>query len=277
MMAMVLTKIKRTFLLFRGVSIGVLERCVDLAGPIYRLFPSSHYVLLSVLFSVGLELIFALQHWVIFIAISVVLVVITGVILVRFEEKKRFMPTQVILPALAATGLSGFAFLLPTTPILHVYIIAAGLILFFILKHGTKQAYPIWSWVLSMVVYFLNVAFILGLRFHLYMPVLLLLCLILIVSVLMALQALRRTAKSIIHIILPVMALALILTEVTWVLQFLPSHYFVQAGIITILYYVIFNLVSLSYARRLKRLDVIEYAGIGFVALLIILVSAQWV
>jgi hypothetical protein len=255
---------------------GVLERSVYIVAPVYRLFPSSHYVLLSILFSVGLELIFALQRWVIFVAITVVLVVIVGIILVRFEEKKRFMPTQIILPALAATGLSGFAFLLPTTPVLHVYIIVAGLMLFFILKHGTKQAYPIWSWVLSMVVYFLNVAFLMGLRFHLYVPVLLLLGFILLVSILMALQALRRTSESVLHVILPVLALALILTEVTWVLQFLPSHYFVQAGIITILYYVIFNLVSLSYTRRLVRRDIIEYAGIGLIALLIISVSAQW-
>lgn len=274
---MFLPGFKKIYRTFRKSFLIVLERFVSIAGSIYRVFPASHYVLLSILFSVGLELIFALQRWVIFIAITVVLVVIVGVILVRFEEKKRFMPTQIILPALATVGLSGFAFLLPTTPVLHIYIIAAGLMLFFILKHGTKQAYPIWSWALSMVVYFLNVAFLLGLRFHLYMPILLLLFLMLIISVLMVLQALRRTVKSIVPIILPVMALALILTEVAWVLQFLPSHYFVQAGIITILYYVIFNLVSLSYTRKLKRHDVIEYAGIGMFALLIVLVSAQWV
>ena len=273
---MALPDFKKVYRLFRRGFLGALERLVSLAGPVYRLFPSSHYVLLSVLFSVGLELIFALQRWVIFVAITVVLVVIVGVILVRFEEKKRFMPTQIILPALAATGLGGFAFLLPTTPVLHIYIIAAGLMLFFILKHGTKQAYPLWSWALSMVVYFLNVAFLLGLRFHLYMPILLLLLLMLIVSVLMALQVLRRTAKSIVPIILTAMALALILTEVAWVLQFLPSHYFVQAGIITALYYVIFNLVNLSYARNLNRRDLFEYAGIGLIALIIILVSAQW-
>ena len=266
--------------IFNAVGRGflvALERSTGVAGPIYRLFPSSHYVLLSVLFSVGLELIFSLQRWVIFVAIAVVLIVIVGVILVRFEEKKRFMPTQIILPALAATGLSGFAFLLPTTPVLHIYILLAGLILFFILKHGTKQAYPIWSWALSMVVYFLNVAFLLGLRFHLYVPVLLLLFLMFIVSALMTLQALRRTAESVLSVALPVMALALVLTEVTWVLQFLPSHYFAQAGIITVLYYVFFNLVNLSYTRKLNRRDIVEYAGIGFVALLIVLVSAQWV
>ena len=258
-------------------ALSALEHSANIIAPIYRLFPSSHYALLSILFSVGLELIFALQRWVIFIAITVVLVVIVGVIFVRFEEKRRFMPTQIILPALATTGLSGFAFLLPTTPVLHAYIVAAGLMLFFILKHGTKQAYPIWSWVLSMVVYFLNIAFLMGLRFHLYMPVLILLVLVLMVSVLMALQALRRTSESVALVILPVLALSLILTEVAWVLQFLPSHYFVQAGIITILYYVIFSLIGLSYTRRLVRRDILEYVGVGFIALLIILVSAQWV
>jgi hypothetical protein len=243
---------------------------------IARVFPFSHYVLLALLFAVGLELIFALQQWVILVAIVVVAVVTAGVILVRYEERGRFCPTQIILPVLATIGLSGFAFLLPTSQILHLYIIAAGLMLFFLLKHGAKQAYPLWNWTLSMVVFFLNMAFVLGLRFHLYIPVLLVLGIIMLITALMSLQALRRTTPTITEIVMPVLAMAFVLTEVVWALQFLPSHYLVQAGIVTVLYYVIFNLVSLSYARKLAARDIMEYVSVGVVAVLIVLLSARW-
>ncbi|MFH1354333.1 MAG: hypothetical protein ABIH36_03525 [bacterium] len=244
---------------------------------VWKLFPASHYVLLSALLVVGLELIFILQRWVVLIAVVAVTVVMLGVILVRFEERGRFGLIHSILPILAATGLAGYAFLLPTTQVLHLYILASGLIFFFLLKHGAREAYPIWNWTLSLVVYFLNVAFILGLRFHLYIPVLLVLVLVLAVTVLMGLQALRRVVRTASEIVLPALTMAFVLTEVVWVLQFLPSHYLVQAGVVTILYYVIFNLISLSYTRGLKRRDIVEYIGIGVVAFLLILISTRWV
>lgn len=242
----------------------------------WRLFPASHYVLLSGLFVVGLELIFTLQRWVTLVAVVVVTVVTLGVILVRLEEGGRFGLVHSILPILATTGLVGFAFLLPTTPVLHLYILVAGLIFFFLLKHGAREAYPIWNWTLSLAIYFLNIAFILGLRFHLYIPVLLVLLLVLVISSLMIVQALRRVTQTANELVLPTLTMALVLTEVAWVLQFLPSHYLVQAAVVAILYYVIFNLVSLSYTRKLKRHDIIEYIGVGVVASLLILVSTRW-
>ncbi len=242
-----------------------------------RILPSSHYALLAIGFAAGLEMIFALQRWVILIAVLVVLVIITGVIIVIAEEKKRFIPTQSILPILATVGLSGFAFFLPTTPILHLYIIAAGLILFFLLKHGVRQAYPIWNWGISLVVYFLNVSFFLGLRFYLYIPVVLLLFITAVISFLMSLQSLRRLAKGITDVVLPSLAIGLVLTEIAWVLQFLPSHHLIQGGILTTFYYVLFHLVSLSYTGKITRRDIIEYVTIGSMALGVIIMSAQWI
>lgn len=267
-----LNRIKNLARVWQPFSQGV----VSVINTIWQLFPASHYILLSTLFVVGLELIYTWQRWVIAIAVIVVAVVALGVILLSFEEKRAFRFIHCILPILATTGLVGFGFLLPTTPVLHLYIVTAGFILFFLLRHGAREAYPLWNWTLSLVIFFLNVAFILGLRFHLYTPILLVLVLILGVSALMSLQALRRVASAAAELVLPTLTMAFVLAEVTWVLQFLPSHYLVQAGVLTILYYVIFNLISLSYTRKLLRRDIIEYIGIGVVAFLLILVSARW-
>ena len=99
----------------------------------------------------------------------------------------------------------------------------------------------------------------------------------LVVTVLMGLQALRRVTRAASEVVLPVLTMSFVLTEVVWVLQFLPSHYLVQAGVVTILYYVIFNLVSLSYTRKLMRRDIVEYVGIGVAASLLILISTRWI
>ena len=243
---------------------------------IARLFPSSHYALLSLLFIVGLELIFVFQRWYFLVSALVVSLITFGVILVSYEEEKRFMPTQVILPILATLGISGFAFLLPTTWILHVYIATAGLILFFLLKHGARQSYPIWNWALSMGIYLLNIAFIFGLRFHLDWQILFVLASVFIITALMSLQALRRIVPTISDVVLPVLALSFALTEVSWALQFLPSHYLAQAGLLAVLYYVIFNLISLSYTARLTLREMVEYIGVGTIASIIIISASRW-
>lgn len=236
----------------------------------------SRYLLLAGLFMVGLELIFALQRWVYVVSAAVVGVVAVGVILLRLEEGGRFRLIHSILPLLACTGLAGFAFFLPTSSVLHVYVAAAGIFFFFLLKHGARPAYPLWNWLMSLVVYFLTSAFMLGLRFHLDVPVLPLLIAIGVVSALISLQSLARIADSIGVSLIPVLGMTLALTEVTWVLQYLPVHYLVQASALSALYYVMFNLVSLETLRGVERRDVIEYVGIGAVAWLLIFISAQW-
>src|SRR3989338_5184255 len=243
---------------------------------IKRLFPASHYALLALLFIVGLELIFALQRWVLVVAQLVIVVVSIGVVLVRIEESGKFTLSNMLLPILAAIGLCGFGFLLPTSYILHLYIIAAGAVLFFILKHGARQAYPIWNWMISLLVYFLNIAFILGLRFHLYLPIIFLLFLVFMVTALLAWQALRRLASGSV-IMLPVAVMAFVLTQLVWVMQFLPVHYLIQAGLTTSGYYVMFNLLGLSMKRKITKGDYLEYGLVGLTAIIIILLSAQWI
>lgn len=240
------------------------------------LFPASHYVLLAVIYVVGLELLFTLQRWVVLVVISVVAVVIVGVILVRYEEKGRFSLSDILLPISATVGLSGFAFFLPTSIMLHAYIIAAGLVLFFLLKHGARKAYPIWNWLISLLVYFLNMAFVMGLRFHLYVPVIVILFAVFLISALIIWQSLRRIALGY-QIVMPVLVMAFVLTELAWALQFLPSHYLVQAGVLTSMYYVMFNLVGVSLERKPTRRDVYEYVAVGVVAIAILLISARWI
>jgi|GEM_PF-1858993 hypothetical protein len=240
------------------------------------LFPASHYVLLALIYVVGLELLFALQRWVFLVVIAVITVVTIGVVLVSYEEKGRFSLSNILLPILATIGLTGFAFFLPTSIVLHLYIATAGFVLFFLLKHGARKAYPIWNWLISLLIFFLNIAFVTGLRFHLYTPIIAILFAIFLISALISWQSLRRIASGS-EIVVPVLMMAFALTEIAWTLQFMPSHYLLQAGILTSIYYIMFNLVGVSLKRKPLKQDIYEYLSVGLVGIIILLITARWV
>ncbi len=241
-----------------------------------RLIPSSHYALLALLFFVGLETIFAFERAVIVLTIILFGLLAIGIMLVRIEERGRFRTMQAVLPFMAVAGLTGFGLFLPHNELQHIYFISASLILFWLLKHGAKLAYPTWNWTLSTLVFFVDVAPILGLRFHLYIPIVAVLGAIFIIAFLISLQAIRRIAPLVSDAILISLSLAVGLTQIAWVLQFLPLHYVVQAGILVCFYYVFFHLISVSYERRLTRQDVTEYAVVVAMALTLILYNARW-
>lgn len=242
---------------------------------VHRFIPASHYLLLALLFYAGLHLVFAFHRWLVVFVTILFFITAAGIVLVRIEERGRFRSTQVILPLLAAAGLIGFGLFLPAHT-LSWYFILASATLFWLLKHGAKQAYPTWNWSIATIVFFLDSAVVLGLRFHLYLPLLPTLALLLIISLLISLQALQRSAGHFADALLIAMSVSLALTQITWVLQFLPLHFVVQAGVLVIVYYVLFHLLAVSFERKLRLNDLTEYGIIGTSALLLILLTARW-
>ncbi len=241
-----------------------------------RSFPSSHYILIALLFIFGMELIYAWHRWILLLIAILFAVVIIGVIIIRTEEGEEFHPTQVILPTFAVTGLMGYSLFLSATIWLHLFFVASGFFLFWLLKHGARQAYPTWNWTLSHIVLFLNLAVIFGWRYHLYIPILVVLMLGLITLFFVSLQSLQRVVPTFLDAVLLALALSFILTQVAWLLLFLPLHFIVQAGVILILYYILFHILSYAYDRGLRQRDMVEYITVGAIALFLILLTAQW-
>lgn len=248
-----------------------------MAIPLLRnIFPASHYLLLSLLYFAGLEITFALQRWLIPLISILFVLLAVGIMLVRIEERGQFRMLQAVLPFLAVAGLTGFGLFLPYNALLHLYFIGASLILFWLLRNGAKMAYPTWNWTLSTVVFFFDMAPILGLRFHLYIPIIIVLGGVFIVSFLISMQAIRRISPLLSDAILISLSISLVLTQVAWTLQFLPVHYVVQAAILVAFYYVFFHLISVSYERPLTRRDITEYASVVALALTVVLLNARW-
>jgi hypothetical protein len=240
------------------------------------LFPSSHYVLLALFFFAGLELAYALQRWIFLIILIMLGITLVGVVLIRSEEKEGFHPIHAILPALAALGLTAFSLFLPTTLILHIYFVGAAFLFFLLLKYAARPAYPTWNWVISLIVFFVCVASILGWRFLLYAPPGAVLFVLFGVTTLIHLQSQSRFALPSSENWLISLSTGFVLTQVAWVLHFLPFHFIVQAGILTSIYYVIFHLLAISFEHKITKQDILEYISVGALVFLILLLTAHW-
>jgi hypothetical protein len=239
-------------------------------------YPSSHYALLALFFFAGLELSFALRRFVFLLIAVIVVITVIGIILIRTEERGWFHPTQAILPTLAVFGMAAFSLFLPTNLWIHVHFAVAAVVFYYILKHGARQAYPTWNWVLSLFVLFVVLASVLGWRFHLYVPVIVILPIVFVALVLISVQGLLRYTSSVGDAWLLALSIGFALSQAVWVLQFLPLHFIVQTGIMVALYYIIFQLTTSSFERRLVRQDFLEYISVGVIALIVLLLTARW-
>ncbi|MDA1168800.1 MAG: hypothetical protein O3A36_00490 [bacterium] len=249
-------------------------------GPMVKslvyLFPSSHYVLLSLFLFIGLELLFVIHNWLFLLFFIFLAILIIGIFLIRSEEGKQFHPTQTILPTLAALGFAALAIYLPLTAYLHIYFLLCVILFFYILKHGAKQAYPTWNMVISLAVLFAVIAPAIGWRFTLYTPVWTTLALIFPLISLVAFQTLLRYTKTPGEAGIIALSLGFTLAQVVWILQFLPLHFIVQAGLIVALYHIATQLVILVIERNISRRSIIEYSLVGIGAIVILATTAYW-
>lgn len=240
-------------------------------------YVSSHYLLLALLFFAGLEMISVFHQWVLTWLVGLILILSYGIVLIRVEERQSFSWRQTLLPLFAATGLAGLVLFLPRTPLMHLYYVLAALIFFLTLKHGAKQAYPTWNWTLSVIVLFLNTAVITGLHDQLYsVPVAVVSAVVFSLGALLSFQGWRKLTPGWATATLLSLVLGLALSELSWVLNFLPVHFYIKAGVVTCAFYVLFNVTCLSQEKRLHVRDIVEYGVVSMVAVLILISSTDW-
>jgi hypothetical protein len=251
-------------------------RIGPLISTLRTLFPSSHYALLSLFLFVGLELLFVLHRWLFLLFFIFLVILIIGIILIRSEEGRHFHPTQTILPALAALGFGALAIFLPITGYLHAYFVLCAILFFYILKYGAKKAYPTWNMVITPAILFTVIVPIIGWRFTLYTSVWSMLACMFPIIALLAFQFLLRYTRTLGEAGIIALCIGFALTQVTWILQFLPLHFIVQAGFIVALYHTVIQLVILTIERNLNKRTIIEYSLIGIGALALLAATAHW-
>ncbi len=240
------------------------------------IFPSSHYALLSLFLFIGLELLFIVHRWLFLLLLILLAILIIGIFLIRSEEGEQFHITQTILPTLAAFGFVAFAVYLPLTAFIHVYFFLCAVAFFFIIKYGAKQAWPTWNAIISVAVLTTVIAPIIGWRFIFYTPVWAIILILFPAIALMAFQSLLRYIPTTAEAGLVSLIIAFVLSELTWILQFLPLHFVVQSGCIVTAYYGILQIITASYEGTLTRRFALEYGFVGTLAMLLLLLTAKW-
>lgn len=239
--------------------------------------PASHYVAVALFFFAGLEATFAIQRAVPISLLTLFGLMTVGVVVVRKEESEDFHFTQTFLPILAAVGLTAFALFLPAGPLLHLYFLVASIVFYFLLQFAARKAYPTWNWGISAVVLFVDLAAVLGWHFHMARSLILTLFLTWLITLVLAWQALHRVPRARGEAFLLALCIGFVVTEVVWVLQFTPLHFFIQTGVGLTMYYVLFQGLTRSFERPLAARDMVEYTLIAAVAFIILLLDAQWI
>jgi hypothetical protein len=240
-----------------------------------RILTSSHYLLLSILLFAGLEIVFRGRYHPLLSLFIFLVALILGIVFIRLEERK-LHTTHIILPLAAVVGAVSFTFFLLPTGWVHAYFLACAVLFFAILRYGARRAYPTWNWTLSMAVYFLLLAAAVAWRFYFYIPLILLLGIVFIVTWLMNWQILRTVVRFGNDAVLLATVLAFVMTQITWVFQFLPLHYLSQASMLVTFYYVAFHLIRVAQLRGLRRQDILEYTIVGIGIFIFIALTSTW-
>lgn len=243
---------------------------------IRALFPSSHYAILSLFFFIGLEFWLWIHQWPVILFIIIVTLLIIGIIFIRSEEGDVFHLTQIILPTLAVFGFVAFAIFLPQNIFLHLYFLSTAILFYLILKYGAKQAWPTWNYAISLIVLFTCVSVIIGWRFYLYSPPWIMIALIFPTVSLIAYQLLFRYVEKFQEAMLLSLTIGFILSEIAWILQFLPLQFIVQTGIIVCLYYVIMQIIVAMYEHRLSKRLLLELIISGTIGIVLLGSTARW-
>ena len=72
------------------------------------------------------------------------------------------------------------------------------------------------------------------------------------------------------------LAVAFVLTETIWILQFLPLHFIVQTGIIVSLYYACMQIIAAYMESRLTKRLMIELVAAAIIGITLLLLTAHW-
>jgi hypothetical protein len=177
--------------------------------------------------------------------------------------------------SLPATG--ALALLLPSNGFIHVYfMVIAGLFGWWLKMGARVQRIPIVNDTVTQFLLLLDVGLVLSWEFVLSGPDMLAMSLIWIIAAALSWQAWSGTGNSSGLALVTSLSMALVLTELSWLLLYWPIHWLAAAGIIATAYYVCFHLVSRSFKGSIGWGIATEYGLVGTLAVSIILWINQW-
>jgi len=186
-------------------------------------------------------------------------------------NRQRLSLISLSLPALVALAL-----LLPDNGLIHVYFLLIVLFFGWFAKVGSQIQMDWWNGAVTMFLLIFNLGLILAWKAWSGTADILILGLIWVVLAILGWQAFVSVAHRRKVAVLVGLTLALVLTELGWLLFYWPLHWLAITGIVATAYYVCFHLITASWRGRMTWGVIVEYSLVSIVAVSVIIWTNQW-
>lgn len=242
----------------------------------------------AALFAIGLELFLPLYvYWILIIPISLLLIVVEAWLVTteRFLSKTFWM--YIITPVFFILAIFGMVALLENTVIQQILILGGAMLYWLYLSNVAVYHFDFKNYHTSAIE---NISS--------YMNLISLFCLTIVAY---AAEALLNTSLALMGIgmiifivlillqsiwaakidsnkrFLYVIAMAIIMIESFWVVAFLPSNFYLQGFILTVIYYGAWGLLKSNLLGIFSKRLLIRYLGLCGLAVIAVIMTAQWI
>lgn len=244
-------------------------------------------IILPILFFIGFELIFQApeRFWNIIIPLYVILLISIFLIFYKKYSIKSGL-NFLVTPVLLFTGTILFLAFLENLLLKHLILLILSFILgsllhnIFVFINQTQkyQAYSLENLIdyTTLIIAFLFFSSFYVLLTFLNIPVWKLCLLVFALSILMYHQLLWVNKISMRRGWIYIFISTLIISEMFWTLSFLPTSYFINALVLTLIYYVIVGIGKLHLLDHLEFKTARKYIVIAIIGLVLTLSTAKW-
>ena len=212
--------------------------------------------------------------WPIFTAVLFLLLVGT---LVALREELRARGWHVaILPLAYIVSVFLFHLFVSRGPLQQLFIVGVTAGFLLLIARATEWAYPTWTWLFTSTTFFLWSAGLYGLTFHLRFPLWATALGIGGMTALLTYHVVGRVEHTARLRLFWSAVLALLVLETLIVLAFFPVTYVAVGGVLFIVFYLLLHLLQHHLYRQLTRQMITEYVSLAALAVLLILLTAEW-
>lgn len=204
------------------------------------------------------------------------LVLVTGICVTLREDRRSRGQHVVILPIAYILSVVLFHLIVPRSFVQQFFIIGASAGLLLLIARATEWAYPTWTWLFTSVTFFLFVAGMYGLTFHLRFPLWATALALASLTASLTYAAVARALPSWSARLFWSALVALLLVEALVVLALLPLSYAAVGGVLFVAFYLLLHLLQHHLYGGLTTYQTWEYLGIAAVALFLVLLTAEW-
>lgn len=213
-------------------------------------------------------------YWPIFAALFLVLLI--GTIVALREDLKTRGPHVAILPITYIMSVLLFHLFVSRGILQHLFVLASTVGFLLLIARATEWAYPTWTWLFTSLTFFLFAAGAYGLTFHLRFPLWATGVSVGVMTSLLTYHVVGRAFPELKRRLFWSALLALLVLELLIVFAFFPLAYPAVGGMLFVAFYLFLHLLQRHVYDRLTKRVVLEYLGLTFLAVVLILATAEW-